>query len=855
MNEETLFHQARALPRADRAAFLDQACAQDSALRRRLEILLKADEEPGHVLDRRPVGRENGPGETVSGLQAQSPASEAKTWAPEDKPSQAPGNKIRYFGDYELIEEIARGGMGVVYKARQVSLNRIVALKMILAGQLASQAAVDRFRTEARAAANLDHPNIVPIYEIGDHEGQHYFSMKFIDGPSLAHQAGRFTADPRAAAQLIVKVARAVHEAHQHGILHRDLKPSNILLDAHGEPFVVDFGLAKQLDGQGPQTRSGLIAGTPSYMAPEQARSEKSLTVAADVYGLGAILYEMLTGRPPFRAESEMDTLLQVLERDPPRPRSFNPNIDRDLETICLKCLEKLPGERYPSALTVAEDLDSWLAGQSIQARPSGPLGRIWKWVKRNPALAILVVVLPCWLFSLLSPLTSGHISTLVLIVIISALTLSTGQWLWRRKQAGPLIFALSRKTPQMALALICGGSALFSFVNLIQVIQDPKAAIIIILNVINVLSFFLFFFLYWVAGQEIHREGWLTFTCLIPWQEIEFYEWRTSLAPKKWVALRLKLRPNPWRFSFGWADFFDQYVRLGDQNKIDEILRQHLAGPESLRQHAVSAIEQLGGKVINATEEATSPVVKVILAHCPVSDDSLATLGAFPQLRALDLAGTRISDAGLWRIRRLNYLESLYLASCPISAMGLERLRHMCRLRELCLGGTRVSGPGLSVLTYGFSQLRALDLAGAKISDAGLWHIGRLKDLESVNLASCPFSDRGLKRLRALSHLRELDLSGTRISNVGLKVFKTLTLLEKLSLGSTTVTDAGLTEVALLKKLQELDLSSSRVTDTGLAALSELRDLRRLNLSGTKVTDEGLKALRHALPKLEIIH
>ena len=253
-------------------------------------------------------------------------------------------NNVRYFGDYLLERELARGGMGVVYQARQVNLNRTVALKMILAGQLASVDEIKRFYLEAEAAANLDHPGIVPIFEVGQHDGQHYFSMKLIGGSSLAQRIASFVRDPKSAAALLAKVARAVHYAHQHGILHRDLKPGNILLDAHDEPYVTDFGLARHVDGRGAQTRTGMILGTPSYMAPEQARSEKSLTAAADVYGLGAILYELLTGRPPFRAETGLDTILQVLDRDPPSPRTVNPRIDVDLETtICLKCLEKKP--------------------------------------------------------------------------------------------------------------------------------------------------------------------------------------------------------------------------------------------------------------------------------------------------------------------------------------------------------------------------------------------------------------------------------------------------------------------------------------------------------------------------------
>jgi WD40 repeat protein/serine/threonine protein kinase len=317
----------------------------------------------------------------------------------------------RAFGDYEILREIARGGMGVVYQARQVSLNRIVALKMILAGQLANDVEIRRFYKEAEAAAGLDHPGIVPIYEVGQHEGQHYFSMGFIEGKSLAHKVAEGPLPSRQAAGLIQQIALAVQYAHDHDVIHRDLKPANVLLDAQGRPRVTDFGLAKKVQADAGLTISGQIMGTPSFMPPEQAAGRNDeVGPRADVYALGAMLYCLLTGRPPFQAATPMGTLIQVLEQEPVPPRQLNAGISRDLETICLKCLQKAPARRYATAAVLAEDLRRYQAREPILARPVGRAERAWRWCRRNPwvagtigtgGAALVTVALISTLFSL----------------------------------------------------------------------------------------------------------------------------------------------------------------------------------------------------------------------------------------------------------------------------------------------------------------------------------------------------------------------------------------------------------------------------------------------------------------------
>mgnify|MGYP000880642110 CR=1 FL=1 len=295
----------------------------------------------------------------------------------------------RDFGPYELIREIGRGGMGVVYEARQKGLDRSVALKMILSGNLASPDLVRRFQAEARAAARLRHSNIVSIHDVGQHHGQDFFTMELIEGESLAERIGRGPLPFPETVRLLAAVARAVEHLHQQGVVHRDLKPSNILLDLESRPYVTDFGLAKVFASERDLTATGVIAGTPSYMAPEQASGRRAeITPATDVYSLGAILYELLTGVPPFRAETPLDTLMEVLAGDPAMPRQVDPHVPRGLELICLKCLAKDPQQRYSSAAALADDLDRFARGEALEVRPPSIVQRFWGWTRRQPALA-----------------------------------------------------------------------------------------------------------------------------------------------------------------------------------------------------------------------------------------------------------------------------------------------------------------------------------------------------------------------------------------------------------------------------------------------------------------------------------
>jgi WD40 repeat protein/tRNA A-37 threonylcarbamoyl transferase component Bud32 len=355
-------------PRLNRPEIVRRLLRQERALRRRRGERAAVEEY-----------RDRFPEAVAAGLE------------PDDTPAtDAPAPaRLASLPGYEILEEIARGGMGVVYKARQVRLNRLAAVKMILAGAQASPAARARFQTEAEAVACLRHPNIVQIYEVGEHDGLPFLSLEFMEGGSLAQKTGRTPQPPRVAAETIETLARAVHFAHSRGVIHRDLKPANVLLTADGLLKVTDFGLARRLEMDAGQTKTGEVLGTPIYMAPEQAApGPYAVGPPADVYALGAILYELLTGRPPFRGDTAWDVLAQIQSAEPAPPRRLAPKTPADLETICLKCLQKEPQRRYSSAEALAEDLRRFLADRTIQARPAGAGERLWRWGRRNPVLA-----------------------------------------------------------------------------------------------------------------------------------------------------------------------------------------------------------------------------------------------------------------------------------------------------------------------------------------------------------------------------------------------------------------------------------------------------------------------------------
>jgi serine/threonine-protein kinase len=393
---------------------------------------------------------------------------------PAAQPPIPTGPLPRRFANYELLEELGRGGMGVVYRAKQRDPERIVALKMILRGELASAADLARFRAEAQSAARLEgHPNIVAVHEVGESEGQPYFSMRYVEGTTLAKRVAAGPLPPREAAGYLAIISRAVHYAHQHGILHRDLKPSNVLLDEQGQPHVTDFGLAKRVEGGESLTQTGLIVGTPSYLSPEQAsRSRGTLGPASDVYSLGAILYELLTGRPPFQAATPLDTIMLVLEQDVVLPRLLNPNVARDLEVICLKCLQKPAELRYASAGHLGDDLEAYLRGEPISARPISVADFLGRMLSETYHAAVLENWGLLWMWHSLVLIVLCSLTNWFALENITSVWPYLGIWVvglgtwasifWAlRRRAGPVTF-VERQIAHVWAASTIGSISLF---------------------------------------------------------------------------------------------------------------------------------------------------------------------------------------------------------------------------------------------------------------------------------------------------------------------------------------------------------------------------------------------------------
>jgi tetratricopeptide (TPR) repeat protein len=403
---DELFHGALALPPQRRDVFLSRECAQDPRMFALVKNLLRHHDDPGPAdLDRPALAhlaeqmRDDSP-EDVADLLDASDATPPGDGAEGDSAAESAAALPRRFGDYELLRELGHGGMGVVYLARQLSANRPVAVKILLARVLEDlppdrrEQAVRRFRAEAEAMAGLMHEHIVTVHEVGACDGRHYYSMRYVEGRSLAEVVRKHPLDGRVAAPLVEQAARAVHYAHGQGVLHRDLTPGNILLDRDNRPFVADFGLVKLLASDSDLTRTGEFLGTPGYVAPEQADDPSRASAASDIYSLGATLYHLLTGRPPFQAATVAETLRQVCADEPVPPRTVNPSVPRDLETICLKCLEKEPRRRYACCEQLADDLGRWQRGEPIRARPVRWPERCWRWCRRRPALAGLTAAL-----------------------------------------------------------------------------------------------------------------------------------------------------------------------------------------------------------------------------------------------------------------------------------------------------------------------------------------------------------------------------------------------------------------------------------------------------------------------------
>ena len=657
-----LFLTASEIPdAAERARFLDEACAGAAALRAQVEALLAAH-PPETFLAEPPVAAEAALEASLPGL----------------------GAAIGYFGDYVLLSEIARGATGVVFRARQSSLHRVVALKMLRdRSHLASPDDEKRFRAEAEAAASLDHPGIVPIYEVGQHEGQGYFSMKLIEGGTLHFRGGEYR-EPRRAAALMAKVARAVHHAHQHGILHRDLKPGNILLDATGDPQVVDFGIARQLGVESDLTHTGQIIGTPHYMAPEQARGEnRALTPAADVYSLGAILYELLSGRKPFDGGSMLALLKQVTEQ-PPAPLRL---ADRDLETIVMRCMEKSPAARYGSAAELADDLDRWRRGEPVKARPAGALRRLGKWMRRRPAHAALIAV--------------G----------LAAVLLAVRPWAGKSpaSQTHPAN-ATSQTVPPLVIDAATAAASRSAAGWVLSVTGDSG---------------------YIVLQQPDHSEHQITRSQPLPpgpWQLLEIRVDRLN-APSSIPAVReadmiarLAGVTTLREFAIRTASLTDAAFAFLAQNPalrrlecddtgVSDALLVHLAGLKNIRQltivHTVGKPGAFTGRGMEKL--ACLPVLEQAVHYSTdLADPALEVLADCPHLQSISLTGTSVTDAGLRALERSRSLVGIEAEHLAMTDAGLRSLARIASLREAIVSGNHtVTAAGAAALQTALPDCR----------------------------------------------------------------------------------------------------------------------------------------------------
>ncbi len=616
---------------AERGRFLDEACAGDAALRAKVDTLLVAS-TPEDFLAAPPLAAEAVMDETLPVL----------------------GSSIGYFGDYLLLSEIARGSTGVVFRARQTSLQRIVALKMLRdRSHLASPADEARFRAEAAAAAALDHPGIVPIHDIGQHEGQGYYSMKFIAGGTLDFRRAEFR-EPRRAVDLIARVARAVHHAHQHGILHRDLKPGNILLTREGEPLVTDFGIARQLGVESGLTHTGQIIGTPHYMAPEQARGEnRTLTPAADIYSLGAILYELLAGRKPFEGDSMLTLLKQVTEQAPPPLAA-----DRELAGMVHRCLEKRPGDRYGSAEQLADDLERWLRGEKAAGIPQAGrwrgaavaaavvflAGAAWlsreAWLPKPAAIAIQLSEVP-----ISEPASPARLANADPLAARQAL-----EWLHRVNGPHGYVTVLSPGGKELHLRV---GEAL------------PPGDFVI-------------------TGLWLDR--YRAAADLTPVRPAEFRHHAATLRHLKWLMLRqLPLTADDLTFLALNPALTD--LRVGSLPAGDRLL-PHIANLKGLRHLEISENKGLGEEFTGHGLDtlACLPTLEVAqFQNTHFEDIGVAHLvKAARKLRILHLDSTRITDAAL---RDLSHraLDTIGLSNNPtLTDEGLAALAEIPALREL---------------------------------------------------------------------------------------------------------------------------------------------------------------------------